>query len=623
MAARRIELMVCAGTGCVACGSFGIKDSLEQEIQKRGLENEVSVVTTGCNGFCGRGPLLVVMPDKVFYKSLKPEDIPFLVEEHLLKGRPVQKLMFVPSERKEPIPLISDIPFFKKQVLLVLRNKGIIDPENIWDYIARDGYSALEKTLTQMTPDQVIDEVSKAQLRGRGGAGFPAGTKWRLARRQQNPIKYLIANCDEGDPGAFMDRSLIESDPHSVIEGMTIAGYAFGATKGFLYIRTEYPLAVKRMGIALGQARELGLLGDSILKSGFGFDIEVREGSGAFVCGEASSLIRSIEGAIPEPRQKPPRTAEVGLWGYPTVLNNVETLANVPVIVNRGADWFSRIGTEKSKGTKIFSLVGKINNTGLIEVPMGITLREIIYDIGEGIPGNKKFKAAQTGGPSGGCLPNSMLDLPVDFDSLEEAGSMMGSGGMIIMDEDTCMVDVAKFFIQFTNDESCGKCTTCRDGSGALLEVLTRITKGEGQEGDLEFLEELSLAIGDASLCGLGTSLPNPVLSTLRHFRDEYVAHVQEKRCPGLVCKDLIKYYIQPKKCIGCQLCAKNCPTDAIRGETKYVHIIDEAKCTKCGTCLGICPPKVSAITKVSGEEARNLKVLENPIPVASARKAS
>jgi NADH:ubiquinone oxidoreductase subunit F (NADH-binding) len=433
----------------------------------------------------------------------------------------------------------------------------------------------------------------------------------------------LIANCDEGDPGAFMDRSLIESDPHSVIEGMAIAAYGIGATSGFVYIRTEYPLAVKRLQIALDQARELGLLGENILGSGFGFDIEVREGSGAFVCGEASSLIRSIEGVIPEPRQKPPRTAEVGLWGLPTVLNNVETLANVPVIINRGADWFSKIGTEKSTGTKIFSLVGKINNTGLIEVPMGITLRDIIYDIGEGIPGNKEFKAAQTGGPSGGCLPSSMLDLPVDFDSLEEAGSMMGSGGMIIMDEDTCMVDVAKFFIQFTNDESCGKCTTCRDGSGALLEVLTRITKGNGQEGDIDFLEELGSAIIDGSLCGLGTSLPNPVLSTIRHFRDEYVAHIREKRCPGLVCKDLIKYYIQPKKCVGCLLCIKNCPTEAIRGELKHVHIIDDAKCTKCGTCLDVCPAKIGAIVKVSGAEARTLVVLEKPIPIAEARKLS
>jgi NADP-reducing hydrogenase subunit HndC len=623
MAARRIELMTCAGTGCVASGAFAIREALEKEIADRGLRNEVAVVTTGCNGFCGQGPLLVVQPDKVFYGYLKAEDIPFLVEEHLLKGRPVEKFMFVPPEKKTPIPLISDIPFFKKQVLLVLRNKGIIDPEKIWDYIARDGYVALEKALTQMTPDEVIEEVTRAGLRGRGGAGFPAGAKWKLTRRQTNPTKYLIANCDEGDPGAYMDRSLLESDPHSLIEGMTIAAYAIGATRGFLYARTEYPLAIKRMEIALSQARELGLLGEKILGTPFDFDIEIRQGSGAFVCGEASSLIRSIEGESPEPRQRPPRTAEVGLWGCPTVLNNVETLANVAVIIGRGADWYSGIGTATSKGTKIFSLVGKINNTGLIEVPMGITLREIIYDIGEGIPGNKQFKAVQTGGPSGGCLPASMIDLPVDFDSLEEAGSMMGSGGMIIMDEETCMVDVAKFFIQFTNDESCGKCTTCRDGSDALLEVLTRITKGEGRQGDIEFLEELSLAIGDASLCGLGTSLPNPVLSTLRYFKDEYMAHINEKRCPALVCKSLIKYYVQPDKCIGCHACAKNCPVGAIRGEAKEVHIIDETKCTKCGTCLGVCPKKASAIAKLSGEEARNIKVLESPVPIARARASA
>lgn len=623
MAARRIELMLCTGTGCVASGTYNIKDALEREIAKHGLQSEISVVATGCNGFCGQGPLLVVQPDGIFYGSLKPEDIPILVEEHLLKGRPVSKFMFVPAERKEPIPLISDIPFFRRQVLLVLRNKGIIDPEKIWDYIARDGYVALEKALTQMTPDGVIEEVTKAGLRGRGGGGFPAGVKWKLGRKQQSPIKYLIANCDEGDPGAFMDRSLIESDPHSVIEGMAIAAYGIGATDGYVYIRTEYPLAVKRLEIALAQARDLGLLGKNILGTDFCFDIEVREGSGAFVCGEASSLIRSIEGVIPEPRQKPPRTAEVGLWGQPTVLNNVETLANVPVIISRGADWFSKIGTEKSTGTKIFSLVGKINNTGLIEVPMGITLRDIIYDIGEGIPGNKTFKAAQTGGPSGGCLPTSMLDLPVDFDSLEKAGSMMGSGGMIIMDEDTCMVDVAKFFIQFTNDESCGKCTTCRDGSGALLEVLTRITKGEGKEGDIEFLEELGAAITDGSLCGLGTSLPNPVLSTIRHFKDEYQAHIQDKCCPGLICKDLIRYYIQPKKCVGCLLCLKSCPTGAIRGELKHVHIIEAAKCTKCGMCLDVCPAKIGAIVKVSGEKARTLSVLEKPIPIAEARKLS
>jgi NADH:ubiquinone oxidoreductase subunit F (NADH-binding)/(2Fe-2S) ferredoxin/Pyruvate/2-oxoacid:ferredoxin oxidoreductase delta subunit len=608
---RRIELMVCTGTGCVASGAYNIKEALEKEIEKQGLKDEVSIVTTGCNGFCGQGPLLVVMPEKIFYGWLKVEDIPFLVEEHLLKGRPVPKFMFVPPEKKEPIPLIPDIPFFKKQMLLVLRNKGIIDPENIWDYIARDGYTAIEKVLTKMRPEEVMEEVTKAGLRGRGGAGFPTGIKWKACREEQNPVKYLIGNCDEGDPGAYMDRSLLESDPHSLIEGVLVAAYAIGATKGFLYIRTEYPLAIKRMQIALSQARDHGLLGEGILGSNFSFDIEIREGSGAFVCGEETSLIHSIEGESPEPRQRPPFPAQVGLWGCPTVINNVETLANVPVIINRGAEWFSDIGTKTSKGTKIFSLVGKINNTGLIEVPMGITLREIIYDIGEGIPGNKKFKAVQTGGPSGGCIPNSLIDLPIDYDSLKEAGSIMGSGGMIVMDEDTCMVDVAKFFIQFTNDESCGKCTTCRDGSEALLEVLTRITKGDGREGDIEFLEELSLAIKDASMCGLGATLPNPVLSTLQYFKDEYIAHIREKRCPALACKDLIKYYIQTDKCVGCRLCLKNCPVGAIAGLAKHPHIIDQAKCTKCGTCLEVCPPKISAVVKISGEEARNLKSLE------------
>jgi NADH:ubiquinone oxidoreductase subunit F (NADH-binding)/(2Fe-2S) ferredoxin/Pyruvate/2-oxoacid:ferredoxin oxidoreductase delta subunit len=608
---RRIELMVCTGTGCVASGAYNIKEALEKEIEKQGLKDEVSIVTTGCNGFCGQGPLLVVMPEKIFYGWLKVEDIPFLVEEHLLKGRPVPKFMFVPPEKKEPIPLIPDIPFFKKQMLLVLRNKGIIDPENIWDYIARDGYTAIEKVLTKMRPEEVMEEVTKAGLRGRGGAGFPTGIKWKACREEQNPVKYLIGNCDEGDPGAYMDRSLLESDPHSLIEGVLVAAYAIGATKGFLYIRTEYPLAIKRMQIALSQARDHGLLGEGILGSNFSFDIEIREGSGAFVCGEETSLIHSIEGESPEPRQRPPFPAQVGLWGCPTVINNVETLANVPVIINRGAEWFSDIGTKTSKGTKIFSLVGKINNTGLIEVPMGITLREIIYDIGEGIPGNKKFKAVQTGGPSGGCIPSSLIDLPIDYDSLKEAGSIMGSGGMIVMDEDTCMVDVAKFFIQFTNDESCGKCTTCRDGSEALLEVLTRITKGDGREGDIEFLEELSLAIKDASMCGLGATLPNPVLSTLQYFKDEYIAHIREKRCPALACKDLIKYYIQTDKCVGCRLCLKNCPVGAIAGLAKHPHIIDQAKCTKCGTCLEVCPPKISAVVKISGEEARNLKSLE------------
>jgi NADP-reducing hydrogenase subunit HndC len=552
---------------------------------------------------------------------LKPEDIPYLVEEHFLKGRPVKKLMFVPPEKKEPVPLVSDIPFFRKQLLIVLRNKGIIDPEKIEEYIARDGYAALEKVLTYMDPESVIEEIKKSGLRGRGGAGFPTGVKWEVCRKQPKTPKFIICNCDEGDPGAYMDRSVFESDPHSVIEGMIIGGYAIGAKKGYIYVRTEYPLAIQRMKLAIQQAREYGLLGENIFGSGFNFDLEIREGSGAFVCGEETSLIHSIEGKTPEPRQRPPFPAQEGIWGCPTVINNVETWANVPVIILRGAEWFSSIGTKTSKGTKIFSLVGKINNTGLIEVPMGITLREIIYEIGGGIPKDKKFKAVQTGGPSGGCIPASLIDLPIDYESLTEAGSMMGSGGMIVMDEDTCMVDVAKFFIQFTNDESCGKCSTCREGSEAMLEVLTRITDGEGKEGDVEFLEELGGAIKDASMCGLGKTLPNPVLSTIRYFRDEYEAHIKEKRCPALVCKNLIKYYILPEKCIGCTVCMKECPVEAIRGQTKYIHVIDQAKCTKCGTCIEVCPPKVSAIIKVTGKEAEELKSLPEPIPVAEFKK--
>ena len=537
---NRIELMTCAGTACVAGGSFQIMEALKNELGERGLKNEVSVITTGCNGFCGQGPLMVVQPDNIFYGWLHLKSIPHLVEEHFLKGRPVQKLMFTPPEEKEPLPLISDIPFFKKQVLVVLRNKGIIDPEKIEDYIARDGYVALDKVLTSMKPEEVIDEIIKSGLRGRGGGGFPTGIKWKITRQQKKIPKYLIANCDEGDPGAYMDRSLLESDPHSVIEGLIIAAYAIGASNGFIYVRSEYPLAIKRVKTAISQAREYGLLGRDVLGSGFDFDIEIREGSGAFVCGEETSLIRSIEGDIPEPRQRPPFPAQSGLWDSPTTINNVETLGNVPIIIAKGADWYSSIGTEKSKGTKIFSLVGKINNTGLIEVPMGITLREVVYEIGGGIPNEKKFKFVQTGGPSGGCLPASMLDSPIDYESLKKAGSMMGSGGMIVMDEDTCVVDIAKFFLQFTNDESCGKCISCRDGSEALLEVLTRISNGRGRDGDIEFLEELSAGIKDASMCGLGQTLPNPVLSTLRYFRDEFETHIKKKQCPAIVCKEII-----------------------------------------------------------------------------------
>ncbi|MEJ5165408.1 MAG: NADH-quinone oxidoreductase subunit NuoF [Thermoanaerobaculia bacterium] len=621
MATRRIELMLCTGTGCVAGGAFRIKDALEKEIKKHNLQNEVSVVITGCNGFCGQGPIMVVKPDDIFYGFLNEQEIGYLVEEHLLKGRPVKKFMFTPPEKKEPIKLLSEIPFFQKQMLIVLRNKGIIDPENIEEYIARDGYAALEKVLTSMKPEEVIEEIKKSGLRGRGGAGFPTGQKWEVCFKQKVKPKYLICNCDEGDPGAYMDRSVFETDPHSVIEGMIIASYACDIDQAFIYIRTEYPLAVQRAAKAIQQAKEYGLLGKNILGTNFSLDIEIREGSGAFVCGETTSLQHSIEGKNPEPRQRPPRTSEKGLWDQPTVVNNVETLANVPVIILRGGDWYASIGTEKSKGTKIFSLVGKVNNTGLVEVPMGITLREMIYDIGGGIPKGKKFKAVQTGGPSGGCIPEKYLDTPVDFETLTSLGSMMGSGGMIVMDEDTCMVDVAKYFIQFTNDESCGKCTICREGSGALLEVLTRITEGKGKERDIEYLEELCAAIIDGSLCGLGNSLPYPVLTTLKYFKEEYEAHIKEKACPARSCKSLIKYWIDPDRCVGCLLCMKNCPTNAISGKTKFIHTINYELCTKCGNCFDVCPEKVGAVKKLTGTEPEKVVYLKEPVAVGDWKK--
>jgi NADH-quinone oxidoreductase subunit F len=550
-AAKKIELLVCAGTGCVAGGAFKIREALEEEIARRNLQGKVIVEITGCNGFCGQGPLMVVQPEGIFYGFLKPEDVPQLIEDHFVQGKPVERLMFVHPQTKETIPLLAEIPFFKKQMPIVLRNRGVINPEKIEQYTARDGYSALRKALTEMNPGEVIEEIVRSGLRGRGGGGFPTGLKWKVCRAETKVPKYVIGNCDEGDPGAYMDRSIFESDPHAVVEGITIAAYAVGASKGYFYIRTEYPLAIKRARIAISQARDHGFLGKNILGSGFEFDLEIREGSGAFVCGEETSLIHSIEGKSPEPRQRPPFPAESGIWGCPTVINNVETLATVPAVIRRGAGWYSGIGTETSKGTKIFSLVGKINDSGLIEVPMGITLREIIFDIGGGIPEKKKFKAVQTGGPSGGCIPYELIDLPVDYESLKQAGSMMGSGGMIVMDEHTCMIDIAKYFIQFTNDESCGKCTTCREGSEALLEVLTRITEGEGREGDVEFLEELSLAVKDASMCGLGSSLPNPVLSTIRYFREEYEEHIKYKRCPAVVCRGIISspcQYLCPLK---------------------------------------------------------------------------
>jgi NADH:ubiquinone oxidoreductase subunit F (NADH-binding)/(2Fe-2S) ferredoxin/Pyruvate/2-oxoacid:ferredoxin oxidoreductase delta subunit len=585
----RTHLLVCAGTGCVSCGSFKIKEALEAEVRKRRLQDEVQVIATGCNGFCERGPILMVQPDGIFYQQLKVEDIPHLVEEHLLKGRPVKKLMYVPPADEKPIPKMKDIEFFKHQRLIVLRNRGRIDPEKVEEYIAFDGYEALAKALSGMMPESIVSEITASGLRGRGGAGFPTGKKWETGRRAQGSPKYLICNGDEGDPGAFMDRSVLEADPHAVLEGMAIGAKAIGAERGYIYIRHEYPLALKRLDIAIRQARENGLLGRDILGTGFDFDVEIVQGAGAFVSGEETALIASVEGRIATPHQRPPYPAQRGLWGKPTVINNVETWATVPNIIRRGASWFSSLGTKTSKGTKIFSLVGKINNTGLVEVPMGITIRDIVYGIGGGIPEGRKFKAIQIGGPSGGCIPEQLLDLPIDYESLTEAGAMMGSGGMIVMDDKTCMVDVAKYFMNFLRDESCGKCVSCREGTQRMWEILRDITEGRGKSGDLAVLEELAQACKDASLCGLGQTAANPVLSTLRYFRHEYEAHIREKRCPAGVCTKLIRYVVIPEKCTGCLACKTACPSDAIRGTLKEPHLIDQSKCIKCGACFEAC----------------------------------
>jgi len=600
----RIHLLVCAGTGCVSCGAFAFKDALVAEIARRGLQDEALVVATGCNGFCERGPILLVHPDGVFYQRLSSADVPLLVEEHLVKGRPVPRLMYVPPEGGLPVPKMADIEFFKHQRLIVLRNRGRIDPEKIEEYIAYDGYEGASKALGRMTPEEIVAEVSEAGLRGRGGAGFPTGRKWDLCRREPGSPKYLICNGDEGDPGAFMDRSVLEADPHAVLEGMIIGAKAIGAARGFIYIRDEYPLAVSRIGIALGQAREMGLLGRDILGTGFDFDLEIVRGAGAFVSGEETALIASIEGQRAYPRQRPPYPAQSGLWGRPTVINNVETWANVPSIIRRGAAWFSSLGTETSKGTKIFSLVGKINNTGLVEVPMGIRLRDIVYAVGGGIPQGRDFKAVQIGGPSGGCIPKALLDLPIDYESLTQAGAMMGSGGMIVMDEDTCMVDIALYFLRFTQEESCGKCSPCRIGTRQMAEILARITAGEGSLEDLEKLEALAATVKRGSLCGLGQTAPNPVLSTLRYFRDEYLAHIVDRVCPAGVCKSLIRFTIDPEKCVGCLLCLKACPVKAISGERKKVHVIDQDACIRCGACLVACPAKVRAVIKHTGGKA-------------------
>lgn len=584
----RSHVLVCGGTGCTSSNSPKIIEKMNVEIGKAGLDKEVKVVQTGCFGLCEAGPIVIVYPEGSFYSHVKVEDVSEIVNEHLLKGRIVQRLLYKGSKEDVEVSL-DKIGFYKKQKRVALRNCGVIDPEKIDEYIAFDGYKALGKCLTELEPQQIIDIIKDCGLRGRGGGGFPTGLKWQFCKDVDNEQKYVICNADEGDPGAFMDRSVLEGDPHAVLEAMAIAGRAIGATMGYIYVRAEYPIAVERLEIAIGQAKEYGLLGKNIFDSGFDFDIEIRLGAGAFVCGEEMALIASIEGKRGEPTPKPPFPAHKGLFGQPTIINNVETLANIPQIILNGPEWFASMGTEKSKGTKVFALGGKINNTGLVEIPMGTTLREIIYDIGGGIPNGKKFKAAQTGGPSGGCIPASQLDTPIDYDSLIAIGSMMGSGGLIVMDEDNCMVDVARFFLDFTVDESCGKCPPCRIGTKRMLEILERIVAGKGEEGDIEKLERLGESIKASALCGLGKTAPNPVLSTIKYFREEYEAHIRDKKCPAGHCKALLNYVIDKDKCIGCSACSKVCPVDAISGEVKKPFEIDQSKCIKCGACMEKC----------------------------------
>ncbi len=600
---------ICAGAGCVASGADEVIAAFKAEIETAGLAATVDTKGTGCPGFCEQGPVVMIYPDEICYLQVKAQDVPEIVSQTIKGKKIVERLLYKDPGTGETATRESDIPFYKNQQRTLLCNNIKIDSKSIEDYLAIDGYSALGKGLSQMTAVEVLEEVKKSNIRGRGGAGFPAGRKWEGSRDASEPIKYVIVNADEGDPGAFMDRALLEGNPHSILEGLILGGYAIGAHEGYVYVRQEYPLAVKNINLAIEQAEAYGLLGEDILGSGFSFKVIVHQGAGAFVCGESTALMTALEGRVGEPRPKYTRSNIKGLWQRPSVLNNVETWANVPLIINNGADWFTQVGTDGSKGTKIFSLVGKITNTGLVEVPMGITLRDIIDNIGGGIPDGKKFKAVQTGGPSGGCIPEELLDLKVGFDELTKAGSMMGSGGMIVMDEDTCMVDVARYFIHFLTDESCGKCVPCREGLRQMDRILTNITRGKGKTGDIELLEELSECAIEASLCALGKSAPNPFLSTLRYFRQEYEAHINEKRCPALSCKDLIQYVVDPEKCQACMICLRKCPADAIDGGKKKIHVVDQDKCTRCGTCIEVCPSRFNAIRKISGEP------VPSPIP--------